>query len=233
MSEEQLHILKMIEERKISAEDGAKLLNALNAANTARVRAAEATTQAQNRWHPGGWAWGGEPGASVPPVPPIPPIPPIPPMPPMPEMPGFGFDPFDAAFGKVRERERDARNREREARLREREAHNRQREQENRRRRRDTETLDSEPGGSGSGARFLRIRVTESGAKHATVNVNLPIGLVNFGLKLAGRYIPDSAGIEMQAISEAIQSGAIGKIIDVQESGDDERPGARVEISVE
>ena len=228
MSEEQLRILKMIEERKISAEDGAKLLNAVNAANAARVQAADATAQAQTRWNPGGWAWGGP----TPPMPPMPPTPPMPPMPPMPEVPGFGFDPFDAAFGKGRERERDARNREREARLREREA--RQREQEGRRRRRDTETLDSEtanPGGSG--VRYLRIRVTEAGAKHATVNVNLPISLVNFGLKLAGRYIPESSGIEMQAISEAIQSGALGKIIDVQESGDDDSPGTRVEISVE
>ena len=229
MSAEQLRILKMIEERKISAEDGAKLLNALNAANAARVQAATASAQAQNRWNPGGWAWGGP----TPPMPPTPPMAPMPPMPPMPpDMPGFGFDPFDAAFGKGREHERDARNREREARLREREA--RQREQESRRRRRDTEALDSETvTATGNGARYLRIRVTEAGAKHATVNVNLPISLVNFGLKLAGRYIPASSGIEMQAISEAIQSGALGKIIDVQESGDDERPGTRVEISVE
>ncbi|MDQ2805938.1 MAG: hypothetical protein M3Z04_03300, partial [Chloroflexota bacterium] len=175
-------------------------------------------------------AWGG-PTPPMPPMPPVPPMPPMPAMPAMPEVPGFGFDPFDAAFGKGRERERDARNREREARLREREA--RQREQEHRRRRRDTETLDSETVPTAGSPRYLRIRVTEAGAKHATVNVNLPISLVNFGLKLAGRYIPESAGIEMAAISEAIQSGALGKIIDVQESGDDEHSGTRVEISVE
>jgi hypothetical protein len=206
MSEEQLRILKMIEEKKISAEDGAKLLNALNTAQAARERAAQAQEAARterNRWDAGGWGWG-NPGP-VPPTPPTGPLPPTPPMPPM--------DPFAFAFGRSGRSARD------EAR-------------ERRRGRRDTESLESEIRESTGGARFFRIKVTDAGTNHTMVNVNLPVGLINFGLKLAGRYIPEESGIDFEAVTEAIQQGAVGKIIDVQQ-GSEDGAGTRVEIYVD
>src|SRR5436309_3483582 len=57
MSEEQMRVLRMIEEGKISAEDGAKLLSVLSAA---ALR-------------------GNGPGRPMPPPPPTPPMPPTPP----------------------------------------------------------------------------------------------------------------------------------------------------------
>ncbi len=195
MSEEQMRILKMIEEKKISAEDGAKLLGALNAANSAREAAAEARTEAQRARS--GWRF---PDMPAPPSPPSPPA--MPPLPP--------FDPFEEAFSR-RGRRDEARER--------------------RRGRRDTEPLESETRRSG-GPRFFRIRVTDPDNERTMVNVNLPIGLINFGLKLAARYIPEDAGIDLETINQAIQEGAIGRIIDVQE-GTEDAPGPRVEIFVE
>jgi hypothetical protein len=136
------------------------------------------------------------------------------------------------AAREMRDRAREMQDRERAFGMsdseREREAA-REAAREGRRRRRDTENLESEDRGP---ARYLCIRVTEPGNSRPTVNLQLPLGLVNFGLKVAGRYIPEKSGIQMQAISEAIQRGAIGKILDIQDGKDDD-PGSRVEISVE
>jgi hypothetical protein len=206
MSEEQLRILKMIEEKKISAEDGAKLLNALSTAQAARERAAQAQEAARaerNRWDAGGWGWGNS--GPTPPPPPTPPIPPTPPMPPM--------DPFAFAFGRSGRSARD------EAR-------------ERRRGRRDTESLESDVREPAHTGRFFRIKVSDPDNDRTMVNVNLPVGLINFGLKLAGRYIPQDAGLDLEAINQAVQEGAIGKIIDVQQGTEDE-PGVRVEIYVD
>ncbi len=61
------------------------------------------------------------------------------------------------------------------------------------------------------------------------VNVNLPIGLVNVGAKIAARFAPEAESLEINQIVEAIQSGAQGKIIEVM----DEEDGEHVEIYVE
>jgi hypothetical protein len=82
---------------------------------------------------------------------------------------------------------------------------------------------------SPSGAKWFRIRVTDMSTGRAKVNVNLPIGLVNVGVKIAGKFAPETDTLEVQQIVEAIKSGAQGKIIDVM----DEEDGEHVEIYVE
>ena len=78
-------------------------------------------------------------------------------------------------------------------------------------------------------ARWLRIRVTDTSTGKAKVNVNLPIGLINVGLKLGARFSPDVDEEQMEALAEALKSGLSGKIIDVT----DEDDGEHVEIFVE
>lgn len=86
------------------------------------------------------------------------------------------------------------------------------------------------PGASaGSPARFLRVRVTDSVTGKAKVNINLPIGLVNVGMKIGARFAPEMSEMDAAAIVEAIRSNAMGKIIDVQ----DETDGEHVEIFLE
>jgi hypothetical protein len=82
---------------------------------------------------------------------------------------------------------------------------------------------------SGSGARWLRVRVTDMATGKQKVSVNLPIALVSVGTKIAARFAPEAESLEINQIVEAIKSGAQGKIIDVM----DEEDGEHVEIFVE
>lgn len=79
---------------------------------------------------------------------------------------------------------------------------------------------------SGAPARWLRVRVTDMATGKAKASVNLPLGLVDFGLNIASQYAP---GIAFDELVEAINAGAQGKIIDVY----DEEDGEHVEIIIE
>ena len=61
------------------------------------------------------------------------------------------------------------------------------------------------------------------------MNVSLPIGLVDVGLKLGARFAPEMAGMDVSAIQAALKDGVQGRIIEVDDEDDDER----VEIFVE
>lgn len=129
MNEERMQILRMIAEKKISAEDGAKLLAAL------------------------------KPRPARPPTPPVPPVPP----------------------GEI-------------------------------------------PSLSG---RWFRVRVTDMKTGRRKVNVNIPLGLVNAGLKLGARF--GTSNFDMNEVIAAIREGASGKIIEMEDAED----GERVEVFVE
>jgi hypothetical protein len=79
---------------------------------------------------------------------------------------------------------------------------------------------------SSSGARWLRVRVTDMVTGKAKATVNLPLGLLDAGLNIASKYAPDIAFDELVA---SINAGAEGKIIDVY----DEEDGEHVEIFIE
>lgn len=81
----------------------------------------------------------------------------------------------------------------------------------------------------GSAARYLRVRVTDTLTGKAKVNINLPISLVNVGMKIGARFAPELGEDDAAAIVEAIRSNAMGKIIDVE----DEADGEHVEIFIE
>ncbi|HEY3290601.1 MAG TPA: hypothetical protein VGK87_10780 [Anaerolineae bacterium] len=84
------------------------------------------------------------------------------------------------------------------------------------------------PGTTASG-RWLRIRVTDASSGKSKVNVNIPMGLVNVGLKMGAKFAPEVNGMDVQQITDAINSGMTGKIIDVV----DDEDGEHVEIFVE
>ncbi|HQV69769.1 MAG TPA: hypothetical protein PLJ62_13770 [Thermoflexales bacterium] len=81
----------------------------------------------------------------------------------------------------------------------------------------------------GTGARYFRIRVSDAASGKSKVNVNIPMGLVNVGLRMGARFAPEIAGLDMSELQNAINSGMTGKIIDVT----DEEDGEHVEIFVE
>ncbi len=85
------------------------------------------------------------------------------------------------------------------------------------------------PPGTTASGRWLRIRVTDMNSGRPKVNVNIPMGLVNVGLKMGAKFAPEVNGMDVQQITDAINSGMTGKIIDVM----DQEDGEHVEIYVE
>ena len=83
--------------------------------------------------------------------------------------------------------------------------------------------------GGGTSARWFRVRVSDAATGKNKVNVNIPMGLVNVGLRMGARFIPEDAGINLEELSEQIRSGAHGKIVEVN----DEESGEHVEIFIE
>jgi hypothetical protein len=83
--------------------------------------------------------------------------------------------------------------------------------------------------GGASNPRWFRVRVTDTFSGRNKVNVNIPFGLVNVGLKMGARFVPDMEDGQLQELMAAIRSGQQGKVIDVT----DEESGERVEIFVE
>ena len=77
--------------------------------------------------------------------------------------------------------------------------------------------------------RWLRIRVFNTATGKPKVNVNLPMGLVSMGLKLGAQFAPEMAGFDMEELMAAIEEGAQGKIVEVEDVED----GERVEIWLE
>jgi len=77
--------------------------------------------------------------------------------------------------------------------------------------------------------RWFRVRITDVHSGNVKVNVNIPVGLVNVGMKMGARFTPELDGITYDELSDFIRSGASGKVIDVVDSEE----GERVEIFVE
>ena len=76
--------------------------------------------------------------------------------------------------------------------------------------------------GSAAGGHHLRIRVTERGRQ--VVNLRIPIGFVDAAIS----FVPGLGGDQAERIRDAVRSGLVGPIIDV-----DDPDGGSVVISVE
>lgn len=94
---------------------------------------------------------------------------------------------------------------------------------------RDGDQQPNEPLKGASALRWFRVRVTDLDSGKSKVSVNIPMGLVNAGIKMGARFAPDLEGVDFDEVSEMINSGAQGKIVDVV----DNEEGERVEIFVE
>ncbi|NLG48818.1 MAG: hypothetical protein GX552_01750, partial [Chloroflexi bacterium] len=77
--------------------------------------------------------------------------------------------------------------------------------------------------------RWFRVRVTDMHTGKTKVNVNIPISLVNVGMRMGARFAPEVEGMNLDQVIQAVKQGAQGKIIDVE----DEEDGEHVEIYVE
>lgn len=78
-------------------------------------------------------------------------------------------------------------------------------------------------------ARWLRIRVTDTRSGRSKASVQIPLALVDAGLKIGAHFAPQVEGVDMSNVMEALRAGVTGKIIDVT----DDEDGEHVEIYVE
>lgn len=86
-----------------------------------------------------------------------------------------------------------------------------------------------EPLKGASAPRWFRVRVTDVKTGRNKVNVNIPLGLVNIGVKMGARFVPDLEGVNYEQIREAIDSGRSGKVFDFV----DNDSGEQIEIFME
>jgi hypothetical protein len=77
--------------------------------------------------------------------------------------------------------------------------------------------------------RWLRVRVFDVASGKSKVNVNLPMSLIGIGIRFGAQFAPELADIDMGEMMAAIEEGAQGKIIEVEDAED----GERVEIFIE
>jgi hypothetical protein len=83
--------------------------------------------------------------------------------------------------------------------------------------------------GAPGSARWLRIRVTDTRTGRSKASVQIPLALVDAGMKIGAHFAPQVEGVDMSNVMEALRAGVTGKIIDVT----DEEDGEHVEIFVE
>ena len=95
--------------------------------------------------------------------------------------------------------------------------------------RRGLSTPPRPPSISGSAPRWLRIRVTDTRTGRSKASVQIPLALVDAGMKIGAHFAPEVEGVDMSNVMEALRMGVTGKIIDVT----DEEDGEHVEIYVE
>ena len=77
--------------------------------------------------------------------------------------------------------------------------------------------------------RWLRVRVTDVNTGRSKASVQIPLDLVDAGMKIGAHFAPEVNGVDMANVMQAVRSGMTGKIIDVT----DDEDGEHVEIYVE
>jgi hypothetical protein len=79
------------------------------------------------------------------------------------------------------------------------------------------------------GPRWFRVRVTDLVNGKTKVSVNIPIGLMEWGMQIGAQFAPEVADLDFEQLKEMLQSGVEGKVVDVI----DEEDGEHVEIFIE
>ncbi len=77
--------------------------------------------------------------------------------------------------------------------------------------------------------RWFRVRVTDLVSGKTKVSVNIPFGLMEWGLQIGAQFAPEVGNLDFEQLKEMLKSGVEGKIVDVI----DEEDGEHVEIFVD
>ena len=97
----------------------------------------------------------------------------------------------------------------------------------------DTHKPASTPNTTASGAsktgRWFHVQVTDTNTGKTRVNIRLPVNLLQAGMKMGARFSPEVQGLDMDQLNQFINSGEVGKVVDVV----DEEDGEHVEVFIE
>jgi hypothetical protein len=85
------------------------------------------------------------------------------------------------------------------------------------------------PKSSSGKVRWFRVLVTDTASEKVRVSVRLPLSLVKWGMKVGAQFSPEVKGIDLDELSEIINSETDGKLIEVM----DEEDGEHVQIFIE
>lgn len=78
--------------------------------------------------------------------------------------------------------------------------------------------------------RWFRVRVTDLETGRSKATVNIPFGLMDWGLRIGAHFAPEMEGYDLQELGRILrEEGPAGKIVDVI----DDEDGEHVEIYVE
>jgi hypothetical protein len=85
-------------------------------------------------------------------------------------------------------------------------------------------------GNTGGSPRWLRVRVTDLYTGRSKATVNIPFGLMDWGLRIGAQFAPEVADYDLQELTRILsEEGVDGKIVDVI----DDEDGEHVEIYVD
>ena len=76
---------------------------------------------------------------------------------------------------------------------------------------------------------WFRVRVTDTVTGKRKAIVNIPISLMDWGLKLGAQFAPELSEVDMETLSQAIRESQASKIVEVV----DEVGGEHVEVYIE
>jgi hypothetical protein len=89
---------------------------------------------------------------------------------------------------------------------------------------RATPTPPSSPADNKKGRRWLHIHVSDLESGQNRVRVNVPLGLVNLGLKVGARFTDEVDAAMMEDVMGALQDQEItGTLVEVEDMDDNER----------
>ena len=85
------------------------------------------------------------------------------------------------------------------------------------------------PGEVKAQARWFRVLVTDTNTGKTRVNVRLPVSVLHAGMKMGARFSPEIQGLDRDVLMQFINSGEVGKVVDVVDAED----GEHVEVFIE
>jgi len=78
-------------------------------------------------------------------------------------------------------------------------------------------------------SRWFHVRVTDLETDRVKVNVNLPLNLVGVATRMGARFSPEVENFDWDELMAAIEEGAAGKLVEVE----DQEGHERVEVFID